>query len=839
MRTWVVPREQNESPQPASQGGEAEVTQARDMLFAVLGVQLGYLSPDDVLASARDLAQPGESRSLSEFLVSRGILDRARAQVLERLTTRASSSAGGNAAQTLELLPSAVRKLAADTGTHLRQPSLTTIPRAAVVDEQAHRYFPAPRADGPPRELGRGTFGRVLSMHDTVLGRDVAWKQAYESTPETDAALMAQVRMLARLDHPSVVPLYELGRDVKGAVYATLRQVSGDTLAEALTRANGLEERLALLPAVQTIVRCVATAHEAGVTHRRLSCGSICLGRFGEVYLLGWGPPEDEAGRADGRAGDLKALGAILHEVVTGLPAPVMGAVRARGAPEDLLGLCRAALSGRLTTAEQLAHELKAFIDGRRLGSYRYSSWQLLKRFVRQHTLFSVMALSAIILVMVGAATASAAVREERDRARLFARRFLDDVALRLRAQPGVEPLLEQVTTAALRHYQRTTDLKSAPREERLRVSRAMARLGVVSLSLSRFDEARQSLDFADVLAQGLADASATDAQARVVLAQTAAARATLPGLTQEAALRWAALAQTLADRALVLEPESVEARRTAALARLQSALREVDSSRALADFDEAVKLLELAVRDPAEELARRQALGAALVERARRKPKNATEARQLVAQLSGLRERTPDDVDLQFEAARAGVLLAETLERGEFENSQQAAATAGALAHDVVSRRPDRADAAALFVRATLRSGRAQEALAAARGFESRGLGGMGSLIAEAALFSGDFELARTQAAEPGSEGVLIRALACAWLGRPSDAVIQARVLKGKFAEVPWSSSRLVRGLAGVAPGQGSGAGAVVTFAKRWNEEGGESALTGFIARLDELLAH
>ncbi len=812
------------------------MNQPRDMLFAVLGVQLGYLSPEDVLASARDLAQPGEARSLSEFLVSRGILDRARAQVLERLTARASTSAGGNAAQTLELLPSAVRKLANETGSAPSQAvaSSTKSPGPAMVDEQAHRYFSAPRADAPPRVLGRGTFGRVLSMHDTVLGRDVAWKQAFESTPETDAALMAQARLLAKLDHPSVVPLYELGRDAKGAVYATLRQVSADTLAEALTRANGLEERLALLPAVQTIVRCVAMAHEAGVTHRRLSCRSISLGRFGEVYLLGWGPPEPEAERAEGVTADLKALGAILHEVVTGLPAPVMGAVHARGAPEDLLALCKEALSGRLTTAEQLAHELKSFIDGRRLGSYRYSSWQLLKRYVRQHTLFCVMVLSAVVLVMVGAATASAAVRAERDRARLFARRFLDDVALRLRAQPGVEPLLEQVTTAALRHYQRTTDLQRAPREERLRVSRAMARLGAVSLSLSRFDEARQSLDFADVLAQGLADASVSDAQARVVLAQTAAARATLPGLSDEASSRWAALARSLADEALALEPEAVEARRAAASARLQSAMRQPDASLALKDFDEAVQLLELAARDPAEELARRQALGAALVERAGRKPKNAVEARQLVARLGVLRERAPDDVELQFDGARAGLLLAETLESRELENSKKAATAAALLAHEVVSRRPDRADAAALFVRATLRSGHAQEALAAARGFDSRGVAGMAPLIAQAALFVGDFELARTQAVEPGPEGVLIRALASAWLDRPSDAVIQARVLKGKL---PWPASRLEGGLINVPAGQGKGELAVRTFAERWNEVGGEAALAEFIAMLETLL--
>ncbi len=814
------------------------MTQPSDMLLAVLGVQLGYLSADDVLAGARELAQPGESRTLAQFLVSRGMLDRARAQVLERLAARACTTAGGDAAQTLELLPSAVRKLAAQSQKP-QERDVVEASRAALVDEQPHRYFSAPRADAPPRELGRGGLGRVVSMHDTVLGRDVAWKQAFVQSPESDEALMAQARLLAQLDHPSVVPIYELGRDSKGAVYATQRQVSGDTLAEALTRARGLEERLMLLSAVHSIARCVAMAHEVGVTHRRLSCRSISLGRFGEVYLLGWGPPEPEAEAPAARSADVKALGAILHEVVTGLPAPVMGAVQVRGAPDDLLGLCKSALGGSLASAEQFAHELKAFIDGRRLGSYRYSSWQLLKRSVRQHTLFSVMALSAIILVTVGASTAAARVREQRDRARLFARLFLDDVALRLQPQPGVEPLLEQVTNAALRQYQRTTDLQSAPREERLRVSRAMARLGVVSLSLSRLDEAQQSLDFADVLAQGLADASEADAQARVVLAQTAAARAAMPGSAEASSLVWAERAQRLADQALALEPDSPEARRAAASARLERAMREAEPARAQRDFDDAVQLLELPAKDPSEERARRQALGAALVARASRRAKEGqpSNAQQVVERVAGLRERAPDDLELQLAAARAAVLWAEALEGSDVAAARTQAGAAAGLAREVVSRRPDRPDAAVLVVRATLLSGRAQEALAAARGFESRGISEVSPLVAEAALFAGDFELARTQVGGETPESVLIRALASAWLGRPSDAVIQVRVLKTVMSSVAWPPSRLVLGLEGLPAGAGRGEAAVRRFAVRWREVGGDAALAEFISALEAQL--
>ena len=827
------------------------MNQPNDMLLAVLGVQLGYLSADDVLASARELAQPGATRTLSEFLVARGMLDRARAQVLERLAARASTAGGGDAAQTLELLPAAARQLAAQSRKSQKLPAPQQTGVAGLVDEQPHRYFSAPRADAPPRELGRGTTGRVISMHDTVLGRDVAWKQPFHSTKEDDDALMAQARMIARLDHPAVVPVYELGRDSKGAVYATQRQVTGDTLAQALTRTSGLEERLALLPAVHSIARCVAKAHEAQITHRRLSCRSITLGRFGEVYLLGWSPPEAAAALPESIAADVKALGAILHEVVTGLPAPVMGAVQATGVPDDLLGLCRNALGGSpslptssppgalITTAEQLAHELEAFIEGRRLGSFRYSSWQLLKRYVRQHTLFSVMAVTAVVLVTVVAATAAAAVREERDRARLFARRFLDDVALRLRPQPGVEPLLEQVTAAALKHYQRTTDLHSAPREERLRVSRAMARLGVVSLSLSRLEEARASLDFADTLAQGLADASADESQARVVLAQTAAARAAMPGLSTEQSLEWAARARSLADAALTSAPGSAPARLAAANARLQSALRVQDATQSQREFDDAVKLLELPAKDPSEELARRQALGTALVERANRRARDGqpSEAKVVVDRLAELRERAPDDVELQLSAARAALLLAEALEETDVDGARGQADSAAALARDVHGRRPDRAEAAVLQVRAMLLGGHAQEALAAARGPESRGVSGLESVIAEAALLAGEFELASTLDADTSERAVLVRAVASTWRGRPSDAVIQARALRGHMSEVGWAASRLERSFERLPRGSGAGEALARSFASRWRAEGGEKALAALITALEAQL--
>ena len=361
-------------------------------------------------------------------------------------------------------------------------------------------------------------------------------------------------------------------------------------------------------------------------------------------------------------------------------------------------------------------------------------------------------------------------------------------------------------------------------------------------MSLSRLDEARQSLDFADVLAAGLAQESTGDAEARVVLAQTAAARAAWPGLSDADSSRWAQRARELADLALSLRPDSLEARRAAASARLQGALRDGDPARAQQDFDGAVQLLEQPAKDPTEERARRQALGAALVERASWRAKSGRMdgvpgAQQVVDRLAALRERAPDDLELQLGAARATLLLADAMEGADPVQAQTHAQEAALLAREVSSRRPDRTDAAVVLVDATLRAGHPQEALAAARRFEARGVTAVAPLLAEAALFAGDFEAARTTTAE-GPRLVLIRALAAAWLERPSDAVIQARALKAAVTQVGWPPARLARALEGVPAGPGPGEGAVRRFASQWRDQGPEAALTQLIATLETQLA-
>jgi hypothetical protein len=217
--------------------------------------------------------------------------------------------------------------------------------------------------------------------------------------------------------------------------------------------------------------------------------------------------------------------------------------------------------------------------------------------------------------------------------------------------------------------------------------------------------------------------------------------------------------------------------------------------------------------------------------------------AEAVLERLTALRERAPDDLELQLDAARAGMLLAEALEGSDADQARVRAGEAAVLAREVVNRRPDRAEAALLLVRATLLSGHPGEALEAARLFSARGMKEVAPLLAEAALFAGDFEAARAeplgQTGAPEASLVLVRALADAWMDRPSDAVIQARALQTTIGTVGWAPSRLSRALEGLPSGTGRGEGAVRRFAAQWREQGPEVALAGLVTTLEGQLSH
>jgi WD40 repeat protein/serine/threonine protein kinase len=165
-----------------------------------------------------------------------------------------------------------------------------------AVEEQAGRY----RTLG---EHARGGMGRILLVHDVYLGRDVALKElapeaslevADPSTPirRTTGFLsrfLQEARITGQLEHPAIVPVYELGVRPDGTLYYTMKLVRGRTLREALASCATLADRLRLLPHFLDLCQAIAYAHSRGVIHRDLKPDNVMVGEFGETVVLDWG----------------------------------------------------------------------------------------------------------------------------------------------------------------------------------------------------------------------------------------------------------------------------------------------------------------------------------------------------------------------------------------------------------------------------------------------------------------------------------------------------------------------------------------------------------------------
>src|SRR5207237_760740 len=118
------------------------------------------------------------------------------------------------------------------------------------------------------RELARGGQAVVYVAHDAHMGREIAFKQLLPGGPkDAEQRFLTEARVAGQLEHPGVVPVYELGRRADGSLYCAMRLVRGHSLAVALKEAKG-RTRLKLLSSYVQLCQTVAYAHERGVIHR-------------------------------------------------------------------------------------------------------------------------------------------------------------------------------------------------------------------------------------------------------------------------------------------------------------------------------------------------------------------------------------------------------------------------------------------------------------------------------------------------------------------------------------------------------------------------------------------
>ena len=171
---------------------------------------------------------------------------------------------------------------------------MTWLPDATV----SHlRAVAAPLPDMPPDlshthyelrgVLGSGGMGTVYRAWDRKLGREVALKVVNANAP-ADLAHRAvrEAGTLARLEHPGLVPVHEVGKLPDGRAFYTMKLVRGKRLDAALLEMTTLAERLGVF---ERICEAVAFAHAHGVVHRDLKPENVMIGEFGETLVLDWG----------------------------------------------------------------------------------------------------------------------------------------------------------------------------------------------------------------------------------------------------------------------------------------------------------------------------------------------------------------------------------------------------------------------------------------------------------------------------------------------------------------------------------------------------------------------
>ncbi len=275
------------------------------------------------------------------------------------------------------------------------------------------------------RVLGAGGVGEVVAALDREVRRVVALKTLQRNRLTDGVSLprfVEEARITAQLEHPNIIPIYDVGADADGQPFYTMRIVKQRTLRDVLDVPD-LRTTWSLARMVNVflqVTRALAYAHSRSVVHRDVKPENILLGDFGEVYLADWGiavvkerasmrihgdgsgpPPgaSDVAGtigymapeslRMDGRAPeprlDIFALGVVLYEILTGthpfiaeLSAATLLATLSKepdrprdvapGTPLLLEDLCMQMLAKdpdlRPASCDEVAHRIEEFLEG-------------------------------------------------------------------------------------------------------------------------------------------------------------------------------------------------------------------------------------------------------------------------------------------------------------------------------------------------------------------------------------------------------------------------------------------------------------------------------------------
>ena len=267
------------------------------------------------------------------------------------------------------------------------------------------------------KELGRGGMGVVCLAEDRELDRLVAIKVL--NTPEDlGDRMIREAQIIARLEHPGIVPIHDVGKLPDGRIFYAMKYVRGNRLDEYAAQGASLRDRLRKF---QAVCDAVAFAHAHGVIHRDLKPQNIMIGSFGEVLVLDWGvakirddprssafhqtmegtvigtqrymSPEQARGEIDqlDERSDIYALGAVLYFLLNDLK--VSKAAQAISAKATAT-----TKESRYTTASELSADIGRLLDAEPVSAYRENAFERTSRWVGKNRFLVLLVLAYLLM---------------------------------------------------------------------------------------------------------------------------------------------------------------------------------------------------------------------------------------------------------------------------------------------------------------------------------------------------------------------------------------------------------------------------------------------------------
>lgn len=304
--------------------------------------------------------------------------------------------------------------------------------------------------------VARGGMGVVYVAEDEKLQRRVALKVL--DVPDTDGdlenRLIREARVLARLEHPGIVPVHDVGTLADGRVFYTMKFVEGQRLDKFIAGVESVQDRLRLF---LRICEAIAFAHARGVLHRDLKPANIMVGPFGEVLVMDWGlakilrsevqisdpaaDPEvtilEKPKQLDDESDSTKSSVITGHGTVMGTPG-YMSPEQARGEVEvldarsdifslgallrfiltqktpagftprldrSLEAICAKAMAeqreSRYSAVQDLGQDVSRYLDGLAVGAHRESIFDKIARFYRRYRFFILLILAYLVMRVI------------------------------------------------------------------------------------------------------------------------------------------------------------------------------------------------------------------------------------------------------------------------------------------------------------------------------------------------------------------------------------------------------------------------------------------------------